>query len=118
MADQEIGIVLIVLGVVLMIVGIFFLPICGLGLVLLIIGIILAATNRPTPPFYPGPYGAPPQYGATMAPPQAYPPQPPAAGQPVPTAPYQQPTCYVCGSPLTWVAQYGRWYCSRCQTYR
>ncbi len=114
MADQELGIILIVLGVVLMIVGVFFLPICGLGLVLLIIGIILAATNRPTPPYYAAPYGAPPpMYGA---PPQAPPAGPGAPA--APGAPYQAPTCYVCGSPLTWVAQYGRWYCSRCQTYR
>ncbi len=114
MADQEIGIVLIVLGVVLMIVGIFFLPICGLGLVLLIIGIILAATSHPTPPYYPASYG-PPQ-AAYGAPPMA--PAPPAPGQPAPSTPYQTPACYVCGTPMTWVAQYGRWYCSRCQAYR
>jgi hypothetical protein len=116
MAQPETGVILIVLGVVLMIGSIFtfflFLPICGLGIVLLIIGIVMVATNRPAPPYYAAPYGAP------MAPPQAYPPQPPAPGQPAPAAPYQQPACYVCGSPLTWVAQYGRWYCSRCQTYR
>ncbi len=119
MADQELGIILIVLGVVLMIVSIFtfvlFIPICGLGFVLLIVGIILAATNRPAQPYYPPMYGAPqPAYGAPpMAPPQA-----PAPGQPAPATPYQTPACYVCGTPMTWVAQYGRWYCGRCLAYR
>ncbi len=114
MADQELGVALIVVGVVLMVVGIFFLPICALGFVLLIIGIVLAATSRPTAQYYyPQPY-----YGAPGAPPGAYPPQAPVAGQTVPAAPAQQPSCYVCGTPLTWVPQYGRWYCSRCQSYR
>ncbi len=119
MAEQDLGIILIVLGVVFMVIGVFFLPICGLGLVLLIIGIILAATNRPAQPYYTAPYGAPqPGYAPPGAATQPYPPQPPVAGQPVPGAPFQQPSCYVCGSPLTWVPQYGRWYCSRCQSYR
>ena len=114
MTDQELGVALIVVGVVLMVAGIVLWPLCGVGLVLLIIGIILAAMQRPqTAYYYP-----PPAYGAPGAPPQAYPPQPPAAGQPVPGAPYQQPTCYVCGSQLTWVPQYARWYCTRCQSYR
>lgn len=117
MADQELGIILIVLGVVFMILGVVFAPICGLGLVLLIIGIILAATHTPSTPYAPYPYAYQPP-AAPTAPSQAYPPQPPAAGQPVPNAPYQQPSCYVCGSPLMWVPQYGRWYCSRCQSYR
>ena len=114
MPEQELGIILIVVGVVLMVVGLVFLPICGLGLVLLIIGIILAATNPPRVQYY----YAQPVYGAPGMPPQGYPPQPPAPGQSVPSAPYQQPSCYVCGTPLSWVPQYGRWYCSRCQTYR
>ena len=115
MADEETGIILIVVGVVFIVLGIFFWPICGLGIVLLIIGVVLAATAPPraayAPPGYYG-YGAPPTV--------PYPPQAPAAGMPVPGAPpgYALPTCHVCGSPLTWVPQYSRWYCTRCQSYR
>ncbi|MEK6986808.1 MAG: hypothetical protein AABX97_01780 [Candidatus Thermoplasmatota archaeon] len=107
MPENEAGIVLIVLGVVLMAVGIFFWPICGLGIVLLIVGVILLAVH-PSQPMYYAPAPAP----------YAYAPQPPAAPvQPTPGA-YTPPACPVCGSPLTWVAQYGRWYCTRCQAYR
>ncbi len=105
MPEQELGVVLIVVGAVLMVFGVFFGPVCGLGLVLLIIGIVLAATSRPTPQYYyPQPAYAPPAPGAPGA---------PAAG-----APFQAPGCYVCGTALTWVPQYGRWYCYRCQSYR
>lgn len=51
-------------------------------------------------------YGTPPPmpgYGA-----------PPPAGAPAPGA---APTCPKCGQPATWVAQYGRWYCSTDQQY-
>ncbi len=111
MQNHELGILLIVLGVVCMVFGFFLAPVCGLGLVLLIIGIVLAATSPATPAYY---YPQP-AYGA---PPQTYAGQPPAAGQPAAPGAYQQPSCYVCGTPLTWVAQYGRWYCGRCQAYR
>ena len=114
MDNHELGILLIVLGVVFMVFGLLFAPICGLGLVLLIIGIVLAATSNPTPTYY----YAQPGYGGPGAPPPMYAAQPPAAGQPAAPGAYQQPSCYVCGTPLTWVAQYGRWYCSRCQSYR
>ncbi len=117
MAENEAGVTLIIIGGVLMVVGAilpFIFPICGLGVLLLIIGIILVAVSPPHPASYPPAYGyaAPPAY--------PYPPQPPAAGMTVPAsqAQYSQPTCYVCGSPLSWVPQYGRWYCSRCQSYR
>lgn len=113
MADEELGIVLIVLGVVLMVVGFIFWPICAIGVVLLIVGIVLLATERTRTQAY-----AMPGYGYPAQPPYMYPPQPPAAGAPVPQAPYTQPPCPVCGSPLSWVPQYGRWYCSRCQAYR
>lgn len=114
MAEEEIGIVLIVLGVVFMVLGIFFLPICAIGFVLLIVGIVLMVTERQKMQAY-----GYPGYGYAGQPPYAYPPQPPAAGgAPVPPAPYTQPACPVCGSQLTWVPQYGRWYCSRCQAYR
>ena len=111
MAEEEIGIVLIVLGVVLMVVGIVFWPICGIGLVLLIVGIVLFATERSRAQAY-MPYG----YGA--APPYAYPQQPPTAPAPVPQGAYTPPVCPVCGSQLTWVPQYARWFCTRCQAYR
>ncbi len=113
MPENEAGIVLIVLGVALMAVGVFFWPICGLGIVLLIGGVILLAVQPSHPMYYtpqPMPYG--------------YPPQPAAPGQPAPSVPpvtpgaYAPPACPVCGSPLTWVAQYGRWFCTRCQAYR
>ncbi len=119
MADQDLGVVLIVLGAVLMVVVLFFLPICALGFVLLIIGIVLAATAHPTPQYYyPAPaYGAP-GYGVPGAPPGPYAPQAPAPGQAAAGPTAQQPTCYVCGTPLTWVPQYGRWYCTRCSAYR
>ena len=114
MSNHELGIVLIVLGVVFMAFGFLFVPVCGLGFVLLIIGIILVATSPSTPAYY---YPQP-AYGAPGAPPPMYPAQSPAAGPPAAPAASQQPSCYVCGTPLTWVAQYGRWYCGRCQSYR
>lgn len=96
MADQETGTVLIVIGLVLIVAG-FVLPsvcgiVCGIGAILLIIGIILALVGP-----RPGYYAAPAAY--------------PYAG-PL-TAP-----CPVCGQPLTWVPQYGRWWCGNCQQYR
>ncbi len=127
MSDQELGVVLIVLGVVIMVFsffgGVLGGLVCALGLVLLIVGIVFAARQPPAAPYY----YAQPAYGAPGYPPQGYPPQQPAAGQPAPTAPtapgapaapYQAPACYVCGTGLTWVPQYGRWYCYRCQAYR
>lgn len=111
MPEEELGIVLIVLGVVFMVLGFLFWPVCAVGIVLLVIGIVLMVSERTRAQAY-APYGYPSQ------PPYAYPPQPPAAGMPVPQAPYTQPVCPVCASPLTWVPQYGRWYCTRCQAYR
>ncbi len=106
------GIALIVLGVVLMAVGIFpFLwPLCGVGVVLLIVGVILVAVHPSQPMYYAPqpPYGYPPQAPAA----------PPAPGAPTAPGAYTPPGCPVCGTPLTWVAQYGRWYCTRCQAYR
>jgi hypothetical protein len=113
MADQEIGIVLIVLGVVFMLGGFIFAPICGIGLILLIIGIIIMATGPSRASMYAQPglgYPAPPPYG--------YPPPTAPGGMAPPPAPYNQPLCPVCSSPLSWVPQYGRWYCNRCQAYR
>ncbi len=114
MPQNETGIVLIVLGVVLMAGGIFFWPICGLGIVLLIVGVILLAVQPNQPMYYA------PQSPYAYAPPQApMAPSPPAPGAPA-AAPgaYTPPACPVCGTPLTWVAQYGRWFCTRCQAYR
>jgi hypothetical protein len=118
MPEQDLAVALIVIGAVLMILGglvPFMSLLCGLGVILLIVGVILVAAAPPRSAYY-GPRYAYPGY----APPYAYPPQPPAAGMsvPGPQTQYTQPTCYVCGSVLTWVPQYGRWYCSRCQSYR
>ena len=118
MPEQDLAVTLIVVGGVLMAIGIFV-PLlgllCGLGVILLIVGIILAAAAPPRTAYYGPRY---PYQG--YAPPYAYPPQPPAAGMTVqgPQTQYSQPTCHVCGSPLSWVAQYGRLYCPRCQSYR
>lgn len=35
-----------------------------------------------------------------------------------PVQPQAGPPCPVCGQPLTWIAQYNRWYCGRCAQYR
>jgi len=49
--------------------------------------------------------------------PQQYYQQPaaPQVQQPAPAT--QQPKCPVCGSPLVWVQQYRRWYCTKCNKY-
>ncbi len=114
MPENEAGIILVVVGVLLMAFGIFFFPICGLGIVLLIIGVVLIVA-QPSQPMYYAP--APPYaYGPPQAP---APPVQPAMGTAAPGAGgYTPPGCPVCGTPLTWVAQYGRWYCARCQAYR
>lgn len=36
---------------------------------------------------------------------------------PQPAAQAQTPTCPTCNGPLTWIAQYQRWYCYRCRKY-
>jgi len=64
-------------------------------------------------PAYAQPQGAPPQgspYAPGGAPQQAYSPAP------------QQPAAqagppHTCGTPTTWVAQYNRWFCTRCNQY-
>jgi hypothetical protein len=113
MADEELGVALIVIGVVLMIAGFIIPLICGVGIILLIVGIILLVTAQSRSPQL-----VAPGYGYPGAPPYGYPAQPPAAGAPVAPAPYTQPPCPMCGSPLSWIPQYGRWYCYRCQAYR
>ena len=57
------------------------------------------------PPVYPPSQGGPPTGPATG---------PPTGPQmaPVPAA------CPVCGRPMMWVPQYGRWYCPTCGQYR
>jgi predicted membrane channel-forming protein YqfA (hemolysin III family) len=114
MAEEEVGLVLIVLGIVLMAIGVFLWPICAVGFVLLIVGVILYATERSRIRAY-----AYPGYGYPGQPPYGYPP-PPGVAAPAPPPPAQpgQPLCPVCGSALMWVPQYGRWYCSRCVAYR
>lgn len=94
MVDQDTGIALVVVGLLITVAGFLFPPLCALGILLLVVGIIIALVGQPRAIYYPAPPGAAP-YG------------PPGV-----------PACPVCGSPLTWVPQYGRWYCARCQAYR
>ncbi|MCD6563887.1 MAG: hypothetical protein J7K23_08260 [Thermoproteales archaeon] len=56
--------------------------------------------------------------------PTPYPQQPyyqqapaPQAQQTTPSTTQQAPKCPVCGTPLVWVEQYKRWYCTKCQKY-
>lgn len=106
MANRDAGVALIVVGVLLMAFGIFFWPVCGIGILLLIIGIVLTATGGMQPSYY---YPQQPMY--------PYAPQAPPGATPAP-GPQAPPACPVCGSALTWVPQYARWYCGRCQAYR
>jgi hypothetical protein len=100
MVEQETGVVLIVIGVILIVAGLFLPFVCGIGIILVIVGVILAVVSQPRPVYYaaPGPY----PYGTPTA----------------PTAPATTPPCPVCGQPLMWIAQYGRWWCGYCQQYR
>jgi len=41
----------------------------------------------------------------------------PPAGQPLTAQTSQPPTCPTCGGPLTYIQQYGRWYCYKDQKY-
>ncbi|RLF48709.1 MAG: hypothetical protein DRN20_03955 [Thermoplasmata archaeon] len=63
-----------------------------------IIGLIIWLVVRPEKQYYQQPY--PPQYQQEIS-------QPPP----------QQYTCPYCGGPLIYSAQYGRWYCQRCNRY-
>jgi hypothetical protein len=109
-----------------------------IGATLGFVGAIMAMRRggpAPAPYPYPMPYpaGPPgPQYGYSAQPPM-YPPQqppayaPPPAYPPVAAAPHgpmegaaQAPQAgppHVCGAPMTWAAQYGRWFCPRCNQY-
>ncbi|TLZ94845.1 MAG: hypothetical protein E6J95_03350, partial [Methanobacteriota archaeon] len=66
------------------------------------------------------PYGyAPPMYPPSQGPPPTSPPGGPPTGPP--TGPQMAPVpaaCPVCGRPMMWVPQYGRWYCPTCGQYR
>ena len=42
---------------------------------------------------------------------------PAMAAPPAPAAAQAAPTCPTCGRPLTWVAQYNRWYCQNERKY-
>ncbi len=81
---------LVVLGVVLLVIGVFTAWFC-IGIPILIAGLVILI------------------YGAAKEEPRvvmAYPYQPSMA------------VCSVCGSPLQWVSHYMRWYCWRCAAYR
>ena len=110
MAESEIGIVLIVVGVLAIGFGFFFWPACGFGIILLVVGIILVLAEQSRPRYY-----APPMY-----PYSGMPPTPPGTAPTLPgtAVPYAPAACPACGSPMAWIAQYGRWYCMRCQAYR
>jgi len=98
---------LVVLGIVLLVIGILTswfcvgIPIAIAGFVILIYGIV--KEQRPAMVMYPPGYVP------------GYPVQPgyPAAPQAAPAA-----ACPTCGTPLQWVAQYQRWFCTRCNQYR
>ena len=64
--------------------------------------------------------GYPPNQPPAYAPPQQAPlAQPVAApaGAPEGAAPQQAGPGHTCGTPMMWVAQYNRWFCSRCNQY-
>lgn len=91
------------------------------------------------PPAYPqqgypqGAYPQQPQGAYPQGPAPGYPNQPPAyappqqaplaqpvaapAGAPEGAAPQQAGPGHTCGTPMVWVAQYNRWFCSRCNQY-
>lgn len=96
------GALLLVIGIALTVLGIFFiLPAC-IGIPMAIVGVIMMimeggkVTQEPPPVVAVGPGYALPPTGVA----------PPAA------------VCSVCGQPLAWIAAYNRWYCSRCGQYR
>jgi sporulation protein YlmC with PRC-barrel domain len=57
----------------------------------------------------------PPQVAASSYQPQ--PVQPQVQVQPQPVQQSSQPMCPTCGKPLTWIAQYKRWYCYNDKKY-
>lgn len=75
-----------------------------LGLILLIVG--LATDSTPAASYPTMGYATPAGYD-------------PATGY-APAAPPMGPAypCHVCGRPLTFVPEYGRWYCHTCTAYR
>ena len=66
------------------------------------------------------PYGyAPPMYPPSQGPPPTSPPGRPPTGPPTGSQMAPVPAaCPVCGRPMMWVPQYGRWYCPTCGQYR
>ena len=87
---------LVVLGLVLLVIGIITLWLC-VGIPIAIAGFIVLI------------YGAVKEDRPVIMYP-AYAPAYPAAA---PAA-----LCPTCGTPLQWVAQYQRWFCTRCNAYR
>lgn len=107
----------------------------GYGFFLFFIGAILAvvggflgmsssrggAAQAPMRPGYPygGPppgYPAQPGYGGPPGYPQPHQMQQPMP-QPVHAQPPQAGPAHTCGTSMTWVVQYNRWYCPRCNQY-
>src|SRR5437660_9745586 len=66
------------------------------------------------------PYGyAPPMYPPSQGPPPTSPPGGPPTGPPTGPQMAPAPAAFpVCGRPVMWVPQYGRWYCPTCGQYR
>lgn len=115
MAELTNGGVLLVAGVVLSLLGVFFWPMFCIGLPLLLVGVILIAAEggqfTKPPAFPPTEYGAgspfPPPYPPAVPPPVA--PSPPA-GVPFASAPAAMRYCPSCGAPLS----AGVSFCSTC----
>jgi len=104
-AQLTAGALLIVVGIALTFLGIFFIIPACIGIPMVIIGVILlivegGKVTHEQPPVVVVPGGYPlPTSGAPGA----------APGVAV---------CPVCGQPLAWIPAYNRWYCSRCGQYR
>ena len=129
-----------VLGLILMIVGIFlFWPVLILGLLLLVFALVWPYMGGLQTPggYYQQPAYQPYQYPQYQQPgyqqPAYQPPyaQPAQPAQPAPVQPTPQPTpayaapaaqpatpnCPRCGRPVTYVPQYQRWYCQAENVY-
>jgi len=90
----------------------------GLGVIVLVVAIVLTFTaRRPTPVEVPVGAGSPPplEFLPATTPPPIFP-TPPVPAPPPPPPPVGQ-YCVVCGRPVTYIPQYGRYYCFPCARY-
>ena len=104
---------LLILGIVLLVIGIFFWPLLILGVLLIVFGLVYPNMMGGGAPggYYPQPYYQQP-YAPAPAQPAQPAPQPVAPPMTAPVASPATPSCPRCGRPVTWIAQYQRWYCS------